>query len=166
MKTRCLFIVSMLLLMVILSARSYAQEERLKSLIVTKCIEYIKWPSTPIIIEVGVLGNSRVLLELEELKNKKNLNFNLHKISTLEMVGKLHVIYVPDGQLRNLDVIKSLTKNKNIIIIIENREYLKNGIGICLYKKDDKLKIAINNSFLQEKKFVVSSSLLKVSEVI
>lgn len=161
-KVILMFAIGMLLGMVI-STPASAQIDKYKAIFITKFIKNMEFPEKKAKYTVGVMGNSPVLLELEKIKGVNNLN--VIKLSGMDQLTDCDVIFLPEAQHRNFEVIKQNIEGKSVIIISDTEELVSQGAQIGFYAENEKLRFTINKEAMDTKNVKVSRSLLGIAKV-
>lgn len=152
------------LIMFFINHTASAQESKFKALFIQKFIEYTNWPDNRNEVVVGVFGNSQVLLELEKFSNSKR-RYSIVKIAGAGDIAKCDVIYLPEAQDRNFDLVIQATVNKNVLLITDNSSFAGRGSCISFYLEDSKLKFIVNQDAVKKANLRLSSALLSLAKV-
>lgn len=120
--------------------------------------KYIQWKHNPSIINIGVMGNSPVLAELQKLKS-----INAKKVALIEDIETVNILYIPEDQMRNLPLVADVARRKNIIIITESSLGISQGAGINFTVINDKLKFDISKQAFRDANVVLDKSLLSIA---
>lgn len=153
----------MVLLLLLSSGSLIAQESKYKALYLFNFTKYMEWSGDK--VTIGIIGNSPVLLELESLA-KRNAKIELLKISGSESVGLCDMIFLPEAQTRNFDLIQSKIGSTATVLVAENESLISKGAEMAFYKENDKLRFIVNKSALDEAGVKMSSSLLYKAKVV
>lgn len=158
-------IVGLWLILFFINDSASAQESKFKALFIQKFIEYTNWPDDRNEVVIGVFGNSQVLLELEKSSNSKR-RYTIVKIAGAGDIVKCDVIYLPEAQNRNFDLVLQATSNKSVLVITDNASFAEKGSCISFYLEDSKLKFIVNQMAMKKANLRVSSALLSLAKVI
>lgn len=151
------------MLLVASSGHLHAQESKYKALYLFNFTKYIDWSGEN--ITIGVIGNSPVLLELEALA-MQNHKINLIKISGSEFVDDCDMIFLPEAQTRNFDLIQDEIGTNRTLLVAENQGLIARGAEMAFYTEDDKLKFIVNKTQLDAAGIKMSSSLLGRAKIV
>lgn len=139
-----------------------AQESKYKALYLFNFTKYIEWSGDKIII--GIIGNSPVLLELENYA-KRNPKIELVKISGSESITDCDMIFLPEAQTRNFELVQG-KMNNSTILVAENESLISKGAEMAFFTENDKLRFVVNKSELDATGMKVSNSLLGLGKVV
>jgi hypothetical protein len=141
-------------------------DKQLKSVFISKFIDYTEWPESKDALTIGVVGNSEVLLILQQLFEKKKKNYTVKKVTALNEIGDCKVIYIPENESKNIGLILQGVKGKSILVISDKKELATQGACVSFYEEGGKLKFIINKSSIDKANLKISSSLLTLAKVI
>lgn len=153
------YIVIMLLTV---SSSVYGQESKYKALYLFNFTKYIDWSSEN--ITIGVIGNSPVLLELESLV-KQNQNVKLLKISGSESIDQCDMVFLPEAQSRNFDLIQSKIR-ASTLLVTEDESLIPRGAAMAFYLENDKLKFIVNRGAMNATGMKMSNALLSKAKLV
>lgn len=157
----------LLLILLFLSGNydSLAQDlSKYHALFISKFIDYIEWPDDGK-LTIGVVGNSRVLIELQNTVEKRG-EARLKKVAGMEGVEDCDIIFIPSSQNKLFSRLKDATSGQNVLIITEDESLAARGAGVSFYTEGGKLKFIINQSVVASQQLKVSKSLLVLARVI
>lgn len=146
---------------------SFAQMSSYKaqSLFIYNFTKHIKWPSTPEVFKIGVLGKSEITDELATtLKGKlvDGKSIQIVSITSAEEATQCQLIYVPNTKSNDLTKIISSINNKDILVVTEN-DLSEKGAGISFVTKEEKLRFRINQEALSKSGLQVSGGLVSLA---
>ncbi len=124
----------------------------------------MKWSSP--VVTIGVIGNSPVLLEIQSIAKRNPQKLKVIKIAGYESVKSCNIIFLPETQSRNFEIIQVEIGSAPIVLVAESESLVAKGAEVGFYLENDKLKFAINKASLDESKVQVSSALLAVAKVV
>lgn len=153
---------SLALLLGLAASHIYAQESKYQALYLFNFTKYIDWPGEQ--VTIGVIGNSPVLIELESLA--KNSKVKLLKIAGSESVSSCDMIFLPEAQSRNFDLIQSKLNGSPIILVTENESLVSKGAEMGFYTENNKLRFAINKGELDATGMKVSNTLFGQARIV
>ncbi len=145
-----------------LSSGVYGQESKYKALYLFNFTKYIEWSGDK--ITIGIIGNSPVLLELETL-TKQNSKIELLKISGSESIDRCNMIFIPEAQTRNFDLVQERT-GSSTLIVAENESLISKGAEMAFYREENKLRFMVNKSELDASGLKMSSLLLGRAKIV
>ena len=136
-----------------------------QALFMSKFIDYVQWPDGKDDLVVGIVGNSRVLIELQKMVAQKN-KATVKKISSAADAATCDMIFLPTDQNKLFSTINSSTGGKSVLIITEGEELAKKGSVISFYVDQGKLKFYINKSAASARRLQISGALMSLAKVI
>jgi hypothetical protein len=142
----------------------YAQESKFQAIYMYNFTKYMNWPDQQ--ITIGVMGNSAVLTELNDIARRNPGKLKVIKITGNEGVNTCNMIFLPEDQNENFDLIQNKIGSAAILLIVEDGALIQKGAEIAFYTENGKLKFALNKAALDASKIQVSSSLLAMAKVI
>jgi len=151
------------------SLNAYESEDKLKVVIIAKVAQFIKWKETsqPTFI-ITVLNNPYGELFEKTLAGKKikNKNIEIKYIDTIDNLQTTNLLYIPVSSNKSLAMILEKTKGKNILTVSDIRGFAdKEGI-MQIYFASQKVKLRINLNAAKENNLKISSSLLRIADVV
>ncbi len=158
----------LLVVMLVFSSRSYAQETNYKSysLFLYNFIKYIEWPESNGDFVIGVVGDSPIMKELMNLSKTKKAKGRLivvKKITTADEAAGCQLVYIPSGKSSMLKLLVEKTKGKPILLVGEREGLAKKGAGMSFVTMDDDtLKFEFNQAVLDQNNLKIPSVLSKL----
>ena len=152
-----------IVLFLLMGSSVCAQESKYQALYLYNFTKYIDWSGEQ--ITIGVIGNSPVLIELESL-TRNNGKITLLKIAGSESVNSCDMIFLPESQSRNFDLIQDEIGSGPVILVTENEELITKGAEMAFYTKNSKLKFIVNKQALDETGIKMSMTLLGQARVV
>ncbi len=138
---------------------------KVHALFLFKFTQYIEWPAANGNYVVGVVGNSPILEELQNLAlSRKNLI--IKKMSASSDLSGCQVVFISENSSTQLSAISSKLSGKPILVISETGAGAKKGAGINFVMIDDKMKFELNKGTLERQGLKVSSDLVTLSIVV
>ena len=128
MKAKKFIILLLLFYFVIAGISNLLQAQdisKYQALFMSKFIDYVQWPDGKENLVVGIVGNSRVLIELQKTVGQKN-KATVKKISSAADAATCDMIFLPTDQNKLFSTILSGTEGKSVLIITEGEELAKN----------------------------------------
>ena len=145
----------------------------LKAVWIFKFTHFIKWPdqsnSAHNIFRIGVLKDEAFKEYLEEIYSEYSPYGNevsIQDISSLDSLNDIHILYIPDKQLKELDKIRTAAYDHSILLIGDSKGYAENGVHINFFIKDNKVRFEINESAMHDAGFFVSYKLLNIAKIV
>ncbi len=168
MKAKKFIILLLLFYFVIAGISNLLQAQdisKYQALFMSKFIDYVQWPDGKENLVVGIVGNSRVLIELQKTVGQKN-KATVKKISSAADAATCDMIFLPTDQNKLFSTILSGTEGKSVLIITEGEELAKKGSVISFYVDQGKLKFYINKSAASSRGLQISRSLMSLAKII
>lgn len=142
---------------------------RIKSVFIYNFTRYIEWPAeykTGNFV-INLFGtNSAVLAELNNMAKTKTVGtqkIEIKNTTSLEGIGKCHILYVtPDVATPMKDILAKL-KGKSTLIVTEKPGQAKDGSAINFVVVDNRQKFELNQSNAEKYNLKVSSSLVALA---
>ena len=165
MKNKIIITLTMTIIMSWFAQPSRAQEAKYYALFMTKFTDYIKWPSSPVPIVIGVYGDKEIMSELQKFIASKE-NIEIRDISSPADAVTCQVVFLANSKNEEFELIKKGIGNKEILLVTEAGNFAEQGAGISFFLDAAKLRFRLNKQSIDDKNLKVSSSLLKLAEVI
>jgi hypothetical protein len=129
-------------------------------------MKYIEWPNTDGDFIIGVVGESPVKKELEELskiKKAKGKQIVVINIITPNDARLCNMVYIPSSESAELKPILEKIKGKAVLVVAEREGLAKKGAAISfVVDDDDALKFDINKSVLDSQSLKIAHLLLQL----
>lgn len=146
-----------------IGTKASAQVGKFQALYLINFTKNLDWSGEK--VTIGVVGNSKALIELESLADKYP-NISLKKISGGESVNDCQMIFLPSAQSRNISLIQNKIGNSPIVLVVEDQSLVSQGAEIAFFMDGNKLKFLLNKSAIEEAGVTISDKLLTVAKVI
>ncbi|MEM9858301.1 MAG: YfiR family protein [Bacteroidota bacterium] len=147
-----------------------AQNYQLHSVYIYSFIKYVEWPATSQgDFIVGVYGDSPVydhLLKMAAVKKAGDRNIKIQKISAMESIADLEMLFVSNKQSDEFDTIKEQLAGSSTLIITESNGLGEEGSNINFVEMSGKLKFELNRAAMERQNLKVSSELTALAIVI
>ncbi|MEP1094853.1 MAG: YfiR family protein [Cyclobacteriaceae bacterium] len=132
--------------------------ERHQAMYLVNLVRNIDWSQEKIMI--GVVGESLVTAELETLV-KKNLKISVRTLEDISSVTECQVVYLPNATNKSFFTTQQEIGDAPVLLVVDKRELVARGAEMGFYTEDDKLKIVMNPSAIEETGIKVSHSLME-----
>lgn len=152
--------------------KAYSQDVDYKAytLFLYNFMKYVEWPSAEGDFVIGVVGESPVKKELQELaktKKTKGRTIVVINVSSPNDAPLCNMIYLPTGRSSELKTLLEKVKDKSVLIVAEREGMAKKGAGISfVIDDDDALKFDINKSVLDAHSLKVAETLIRLAFVV
>lgn len=164
-----MFKLILILILFFTSLNAYESEDKLKVVVIAKVAKFIKWEDKgydKFIITVlnnpyGELFN-KILIG----KRVKNKDIEIKYIDSIDELSQTNILYIPSSNTKSLESILDKTKGQNILTVSDIRGFAdKNGI-MQIYFASQRVKLRINLNIAKEDNLKISSSLLRIADVV
>jgi hypothetical protein len=124
------------------------------SLFVYNFMKYIEWPEGNGEFVVGILGDSPIIKELQNLaktKKPRGRTLVVKKITTLDEAANCQLVYVSDAKSSMLKQLVEKVKGKPVLVVGEREGMARKGAALSfMTDEDDTLKFEINKAALEK----------------
>jgi hypothetical protein len=154
--------------------QAVSHEYPLKAVFLFNFAQFTDWPTnafdgpdSPLVI--GVLGDDPFGALLDDAVRDETVNgrkFVVERYDRIENIKTCHILFISQSETRRLDKIVTALKGKPILTVsdIENSAY--RGVCVRFITENNKIRLRINMDALKDANLVMSSKLLRVSEII
>lgn len=133
-------------------------------------MKYVEWPTSEGDFVIGVVGDSPVKKELQELAKTKKAKGRPIVVINIANPGDAllcSMVYIPTAKSAELKPIIEKVKGKSVLIVAEREGLAKKGAGISfVIDDDDAIKFDINKSALESHSLKVASMLVKLGFIV
>ena len=151
------------LLITSIGTEATAQVGKFQALYLVNFTKNLDWSGEQ--VTIGVVGNSKALIELESLASKYP-GISVKKISGSESIENCQMVFLPSAQSRNFSAIQSKIGSAPIILVTEDESLISKGAEIAFFMEGNKLKFTLNKSAIDDSGVTVSDKLLSVAKVV
>ena len=151
------------LLITSIGTEATAQVGKFQALYLVNFTKNLDWSGEQ--VTIGVVGNSKALIELESLASKYP-SITVKKISGSESIENCQMVFLPSAQSRNFSAIQSKIGSSPIILVAEDESLIPKGAEIAFFMEGNKLKFTLNKSAIDDSGVTVSDKLLSVAKVV
>ena len=149
----------------------YAQNYKLRTVVVYSFTRYIIWPDTYNTgdFEIKVLGDSPFVDELKVMAQSKKVGDRPIKISKINNVGELrkcHILIVPASKSSELSAVLQALEGQSVLVVTEEQGMGAKGSDINFVDRDGKLAFELNQSSINKRKLRVSTELTRLAILI
>ncbi|HVD99326.1 MAG TPA: YfiR family protein [Cytophagaceae bacterium] len=167
MKKRPTFYLAVLTLTIVASMISWSGKAqginyKVHALFLYKFTQYIEWPAANGNYVIGVVGNSPILEELQNIAASKK-NVTIKKLSPTSDLSGCQLIFVSEGSSAHLGTVSSKVNGKPVLVISETGSGAKKGAGINFIMVDDRMKFELNKANVERQGLKVSGDLVTLS---
>jgi len=159
-----------LLLGLLLSPLSaYESQDKLEVIVVGKVAKFVQWKrDRKRTFVITILNNPYEDLFDVTYKNKKihKKKIELVYIDNIKDLKFTHILYISNSNSKKLKNILKTINKKNILVVSNIRGFAQKGGVIQVYFASRKPKLKINLKRAKKNNLKVSSSLLKIAEIV
>lgn len=160
-----------LVLFLLTSVLSFAQNYKLHTLFIFSFTRYVQWPDAynQGDFEILVLGDSPVIEELRSMAQSKKVGdrmIKVTKINSAAEIRKCNVLFVPDGKSGNLPDVMAKVNTQSILVITEQNGLGVKGSNINFIIKEGKLAFELNQTTVTKQNLKVSNELSRLAILI
>ncbi len=160
-----LALVGAIALSMVTQAKAQNINYKVHALFLYKFTQYIEWPAANGNYVIGVVGNSPILEELENIAATKK-NVTIKKLAAGSDMSGCQLIFVSEGSSTHLSTVSSKVSGKPVLVISETGSGAKKGAGINFIMVNDKMKFELNKSMVERQGLKVSGDLITLSIVV
>lgn len=140
--------------------------EELQAAYLYNFAKYIKWPDESEVFVIGVYGNKATIMPTLEstIKGRKvyGREIVLRVITTPQEVSVCQIVYLPEQESRNINLISQAMTGKTTLLVTEE-DLIKKGAMISFVVEDDMLRFKLKKSALSQTGLVISEGLWKLA---
>ncbi len=155
----------LLLLVLMVSAGSYAQEGKFHALFLTKFAENVRWPGASNTYVIGVAGNSSVYDYLVSFTKAKP-NLSVIKLNSASEVKQCQIVFIPRSADKDISDFVDNVGNASILIVSENDRLTGKGSDIGFFLENGKMRFLVSKASLESKNLVMGTNLLGRGKVL
>lgn len=159
-----------------ISNNVFAREQTLGSLkaaYVYNIAKFTRWPESVLSpdkspFKLCVYGNDDTITQLKLLANRSLQNHTIlvNTITNETALNDCHILYVSAQESRRFGYLLSLIKQKTVLTISSDDDFLRFGGLINLTELDKRLQFEVNMEQLADSKLTFSSKLLSLGKLI
>ena len=118
---------------------------------------------------IGVFGESDItplLKEMAEIKKVNNAKIVIKTVGPQDMDAVMNMLFIPDNQISQLQLIKNKLKNKPTLLITETPDMATKGSMVNFKDVSGNLRFEVNTAEMNKVGIKVSKELLRFGEEI
>ena len=159
------YILSIILGMFFISSAYSQNLNKYHALFIGNFIRYVEWPNTYENPAIGIVGNSKIYMEMKTYLEKQG-KVTVKKIEGEGDWAECQVIFLPSNQGKLFTSINKKIAGKAILLVTEDEKFAKEGACISFYLHNGKLRFIVNKSVSKAQNLKISANLLKLAKVI
>ena len=156
------------------SAQVSTREYQIKAAFIFNFTQFIQWPDnsfpspqSPAVI--GILGADPFGNYLQDMIAGESINKHplvIKHFSSIEEVTNCTILFINASNKKDFSAILEKLKGKGILTVSDANKFAKLGGMIQLSTREDKVDIEINLEAIKAENLIVSSKLLKLSQIV
>lgn len=137
---------------------------KLKAVFIYNFIRYIEWPKEKQkgYFTIGVLGESNLLIELNNMAKTKKIGTQpilIKTISSINEISTCHLLFITKKKSEEFELNYNKIATSNTLIVAEKEGMINKGVGINFVIRNNKQKFELNKQNIENQKLKVSSIL-------
>jgi len=145
--------------------------ENMKVAFIYNFTKYIKWPNldNDHVFKIGVLGDSDIIISLQELAAKKlvaNKPIEVIHFDTVQDLKYCHILFISESENQQVTEILSMQRNKATLTVGDSKGFCEQGVMINFFLQDGMVKFEMNPSRVENAGLKASSQLQKLARII
>lgn len=150
---------------------SQAQKYNYYQIFMYNFTRYIQWPSADqnASFVIGVLGNSEIVQELQNMAQIKKVNghsISIAVYNSVDEIGNCQMLFIPEGKSKSMEDVLAKIGSQSTLIITEKPGLGAEGSGINFIVQDGKLRFELNKTATDRANLKVSGELSKLAILI
>jgi len=151
--------------------KSPGEDYTLHANIIYRFTKYIDWPDTKKSGDfiIGIVGESPLYDALKRLSATKMVGTQkivVNKVSSSAGVYNCHILFIGDDESGSVKKISAATAGAPVLIVSESNGLARKGSCINFITVDDKLKLEINKTSIEQRNLRIASELLELGIII
>ncbi|MEM7108283.1 MAG: YfiR family protein [Bacteroidota bacterium] len=169
---------SVVLLVVVLLCSSFTNSQgpdtnaKVKAIFLYNFSKHVEWPENMSNgrFKIGIYGKYPTLqAELEKMskiKRRGERSFEIIRFDRVDKIVPTHILFIVKNHGNDLGRISRQLKNSSTLLVTEEEGYIKKGAHINLYYENNKQKMELNPSTIDDRGLKVSDQLVSISKVV
>ena len=147
------------------------KEQNLKAAFIYNFTKYVFWSDndTSITFIISIIGESNILLPLENIANNRKVGdreITIKRIEDIDGISQSHILFISGSERdRVTDIIKKVNI-KNTLTISDSEGFAQMGVAINFFYRNRKIGFEINPKAIKRAKLNVSSQLLRLAVLV
>jgi hypothetical protein len=150
-----------------------SREYQIKAAFIYNFVQFVEWPASAFesdtsAITIGVLGDNPfgdMLQRIVAGKTVRGRPLDVQYFSRLEDLGPCHVLFVNSYDQGLLAALHDKLKDKSVLTIGEDEQFLWTGGVIRFFSDDNKVRFEINPKAAERARLNISSKLLRLAKI-
>lgn len=150
----------------------FAEEYEIKSVYLFNLGEFIQWPKDKIKnnFEICILGYDWLGENLDFIattqKTIQKADVIIKRIQQTDETENCHIVFISKSEESHLHTIMSDLKNKPILTVSDNEDFITQGGMIQFYLLDSRIRLMLDPQTIQESGLKASAQLMSVSRLV
>lgn len=132
--------------------------------------KYLEWPNEPNEFNIGVLGESEIIDELNrmaELKSSSSVKYTVTKYTSVsQMVRNSNIIYIPNVATNQVGTVMTAIPPKGVLVITEKEGVADKGGHVNLVFEEGRLIMEVAKEKMDAAGFQMSNQLKRFAKII
>ncbi len=131
----------------------YAQEQKLKAVMIYKLAANIEWPSYGETFVIGTYGQPDCEAVLKAIANVKQLHGKKIVIKPLKNVNEIsdcNILYISKSNQGRIEALSKFANDKNILVVSESLGGIQKGSAVNLLPIGDKVVYEISKTYIKK----------------
>lgn len=168
MKKLGLLLVSVFAL--VLSIQAQTSNAKMQSVFIYNFTKLVNWPAAYQggNFVIGVLGNSPIVAELENMASTKKAGSQtivIEKYANVDAIKKCHILVIPETQSSKIGAAIGKTSGNSTLVVTDTEGGTKKGASINFVVVDSKQKFELSEVNANSKGLKVGAELIKLAIV-
>jgi hypothetical protein len=145
--------------------------QQVKAAMLYNAAKFVEWsgasrPETGLVI--CILGKPAIAPSIEGLEGRlvQGHQIRVQQATSVNDIGACHVVFVGEGERRNLPAILAGASRKGILTVSDMDRFAMQGGVLGLVEFEGKVKLEVNIEAAQQANLKISSQLLKLARIV
>jgi len=151
-----------------ISTQAQTSNAKMQSVFIYNFTKLINWPAAYQSgnFVIGVLGNSPIVTELENMASTKKAGSQtivIEKYASIDAISKCHILVIPQSQSSKIASALGKVGGNNTLVVSDMEGGTKKGASINFVVVDSKQKFELSETNAKNKGLKVGAELLKLA---
>jgi len=147
------------------------KEENLKAVFIYNFTKYVFWSDndTSLTFNISIIGNSDIVVPLEEIANKRKVGdreINIYRLRDINSMVPSHILFISKSESNRLSVILNQINQKNTLTISDSDGFARMGVAINFFISNGKVRFELNSKAIERAGIKVSSQLQRLAVIV
>jgi len=149
-------------------ASAQTSNAKMQSVFIYNFTKLVNWPAAyqSGSFVIGVLGNSPIVAELENMAATKKAGSQtivIEKYASVDAIKKCHILVIPETQSSKISAAIAKTGGNNTLVVSDTENGTKKGASINFVLVDSKQKFELSETNANNKGLKVGAELIKLA---